>query len=405
MEVGARSEASGSRRGSALEVLAVALRLGLTSFGGPIAHIGYFRREYVERRRWLDEAAFADLVALCQSLPGPASSELGIAIGTRRAGMRGGLAAWLGFTLPSAAALIVLGLYASSSDLSGAGWVHGLKLAAVAVVAAAVLGMARTLTPDWTRRGLALAALAVALLIATPLTQLGVIAGGALLGLLLIRNSAPPPTPDEASPLSRRVGLAALGLFFGLLVALPLADQIADSQTLNLVGGIYSSGALVFGGGHVVLPLLHATTVDPGFVSQDQFLAGYGAAQAVPGPLFTFAAFLGTVSNVSPSGIAGGLLALAAIFLPAFLLIWGTLPFWHDLRRSSSFRRALSGTNAAVVGLLAAALYNPVWTSAVGSWIDVAICAAAFVVLVVARMPPIVVVVLCAVAGLLVGAS
>ena len=405
MEVGARSEASGSRRGSALEVLAVALRLGLTSFGGPIAHIGYFRREYVERRRWLDEAAFADLVALCQSLPGPASSELGIAIGTRRAGMRGGLAAWLGFTLPSAAALIVLGLYASSSDLSGAGWVHGLKLAAVAVVAAAVLGMARTLTPDWTRRGLALAALAVALLIATPLTQLGVIAGGALLGLLLIRNSAPPPTPDEASPLSRRVGLAALGLFFGLLVALPLAAQIADSQTLNLVGGIYSSGALVFGGGHVVLPLLHATTVDPGFVSQDQFLAGYGAAQAVPGPLFTFAAFLGTVSNVSPSGIAGGLLALAAIFLPAFLLIWGTLPFWHDLRRSSSFRRALSGTNAAVVGLLAAVLYNPVWTSAVGSWIDVAICAAAFVVLVGARTPPIVVVVLCAVAGLLVGAS
>ena len=405
MEVGARSEASGSRRGSALEVLAVALRLGLTSFGGPIAHIGYFRREYVERRRWLDEAAFADLVALCQSLPGPASSELGIAIGTRRAGMRGGLAAWLGFTLPSAAALIVLGLYASSSDLSGAGWVHGLKLAAVAVVAAAVLGMARTLTPDWTRRGLALAALAVALLIATPLTQLGVIAGGALLGLLLIRNSAPPPTPDEASPLSRRVGLAALGLFFGLLVALPLAAQIADSQTLNLVGGIYSSGALVFGGGHVVLPLLHATTVDPGFVSQDQFLAGYGAAQAVPGPLFTFAAFLGTVSNVSPSGIAGGLLALAAIFVPAFLLIWGTLPFWHDLRRSSSFRRALSGTNAAVVGLLAAALYNPVWTSAVGSWIDVAICAAAFVVLVGARTPPIVVVVLCAVAGLLVGAS
>jgi len=405
VEVGARSEASGSRRGSALEVLAVALRLGLTSFGGPIAHIGYFRREYVERRRWLDEAAFADLVALCQSLPGPASSELGIAIGTRRAGMRGGLAAWLGFTLPSAAALIVLGLYASSSDLSGAGWVHGLKLAAVAVVAAAVLGMARTLTPDWTRRGLALAALAVALLIATPLTQLGVIAGGALLGLLLIRNSAPPPTPDEASPLSRRVGLAALGLFFGLLVALPLAAQIADSQTLNLVGGIYSSGALVFGGGHVVLPLLHATTVDPGFVSQDQFLAGYGAAQAVPGPLFTFAAFLGTVSNVSPSGIAGGLLALAAIFVPAFLLIWGTLPFWHDLRRSSSFRRALSGTNAAVVGLLAAALYNPVWTSAVGSWIDVAICAAAFVVLVGARTPPIVVVVLCAVAGLLVGAS
>lgn len=392
-------------RGSALEVLSVALHLGLTSFGGPIAHIGYFRREYVERRRWLDEAQFADFVALCQSLPGPASSELGICIGTRRAGMRGGLAAWLGFTVPSAAALIVLGLYASASDLSSAGWVHGLKLAAVAVVAQAVLGMARTLTPDWTRRALAVAALVVALLVVSPLTQLAVIAGGALLGLLLIRQTAAPTTPDETSPVSRRLGVAALALFFALLVVLPLGAQLASSPALNFVGGIYSSGALVFGGGHVVLPLLHATTVDPGFVSQDQFLAGYGAAQAVPGPLFTFAAFLGTVSKVSPAGIAGGTMALAAIFLPAFLLIWGTLPFWHDLRRSVSFRRALSGTNAAVVGLLGAALYTPVWTSAVGSWIDAAIAAAAFGLLVAARVPPIAVVVLCAIAGVIVGTS
>ena len=297
----------------------------------------------------------------------------------------------------------MLGLYASSSDLSSAGWVHGLKLAAVAVVAQAVLGMARTLTPDWTRRAVALSALVVVLLVVSPLTQLAVIAGGALLGLLLIRQAGAAATPDETSPVSRRVGVAALALFFALLIVLPLGAQLASSATLNFVGGIYSSGALVFGGGHVVLPLLHATTVDPGFVSQDQFLAGYGAAQAVPGPLFTFAAFLGTVSNVSPTGAAGGVMALAAIFLPAFLLIWGTLPFWHDLRRSTNFRRALSGTNAAVVGLLGAALYTPVWTSAVGSWIDVAIAGAAFGLLIAARVPPIAVVVLCAIAGVIVG--
>ena len=398
MEASAESAAA-RQRGSAGEVFLAALRLGLTSFGGPIAHIGYFRREYVERRRWLDETHFADLVALCQSLPGPASSQLGIAIGTGRAGLAGGLAAWLGFTLPSAAVLIGLGLYASQVDLASAGWVHGLKLAAVAVVALAVFTMARSLTPDWPRRAVAVAALIVALLITTPFTQLALIAAGALLGYLFL--AAPPAPADvaEVSPVPARLGVALIGLFFALLVALPIAAAVTGSSAVAQFQGMYGSGALVFGGGHVVLPLLHATTVDHGWVTDSQFLAGYGATQAVPGPLFTFAAFLGTVSSVPPAGVLGGLTSLVAIFLPAFLLIWGTLPLWDRLRRWDSFRRALSGTNAAVVGLLGAALYNPVWTGSVSSLIDVAIVVAALALLATRRVAPIVVVALCAVAG------
>jgi chromate transporter len=385
-------------RGSALEVLVVALRLGLTSFGGPIAHIGYFRREYVERRRWLDDAEFADLVALCQSLPGPASSQLGIAIGTGRAGYAGGLAAWLGFTLPSAAVLIAFGLLANTTDLTEAPWVHGLKLAAVAVVALAVLTMARTLTPDWPRRAIAVAALAAVLLVPVPLIQLAVICGGALLGYLLIRVVAPAVTGATNRATSRRAGVVFIAAFFIVLVGLPLLSVLAASPTLALVQGTLDSGALVFGGGHVVLPLLHATTVDPGFVSGNAFLAGYGAAQAVPGPLFTFAAFLGTVADVPLNGVAGGVVCLVAVFLPSFLLIWGALPFWDTLRRSEPTRRALLGTNAAVVGLLAAALYNPVWVSSVATWTDVAIAAIAFGALATRRVPPIVVVAGCAIA-------
>jgi chromate transporter len=389
-------------RGSALEVLVVALRLGLTSFGGPIAHIGYFRREYVERRRWLDDAEFADLVALCQSLPGPASSQLGIAIGTGRAGYAGGLAAWLGFTLPSAALLIAFGLLANTTDLTEAPWVHGLKLAAVSVVALAVLTMARTLTPDWPRRTIAAAALAAFLLVPTPLIQLVVICGGALLGYLFVRAAAPAAIGTTDAAISRRAGVAFIGAFLLLVLGLPLVSAVAASPTLALVQGILDSGALVFGGGHVVLPLLHATTVDPGFVSGNAFLAGYGAAQAVPGPLFTFAAFLGTVADVPLNGVAGGLVCLVAIFLPSFLLIWGALPFWDRLRRSEPTRRALLGTNAAVVGLLAAALYNPVWVSSVAVWSDVAIAAIAFGALATRRVAPIVVVVGCAIAAQLV---
>jgi chromate transporter len=388
--------ASGAR--SVLEVFRAALKLGLTSFGGPIAHLGYFRREYVERRRWLDERAYADLVALCQLLPGPASSQLGIAIGTRRAGLAGGIAAWLGFTLPSALLLIGFALLTSSTDLASAGWVHGLKLAAVAVVAQAVLLMAVALAPDWPRRAMAVAATIVALLWSTPLTQVAVIAAGAVVGYLVLR--APPTDGDVPEPavVSPRTGISLLVIFATLLLGLPLVVGATGSAPVAQVDAFYRAGSLVFGGGHVVLPLLNAAVVDPGWVGQDQFLAGYGAAQAVPGPLFTFAAYLGAVSAVPPGSWAGGALCLTAIFLPSFLLVWGVQPFWARLRHSASFRRALAGTGAAVVGLLAAALYSPLWTSSVTGLADLAIAAVALALL-FARVPPIVVVALCALAG------
>jgi chromate transporter len=384
--------------GSAFEVLGVALRLGLTSFGGPIAHLGYFRREYVERRRWLDETAYADYVALSQLLPGPASSQVGILIGTRRAGMAGGIAAWLGFTLPSAIALVAFGLLARNADLSTAGWVDGLKIAAVAIVAQAVYLMARALTPDWRRRLAAVVAAIVALTWTTPFAQVAIIAGGALIGRLLLSPPSVARTGPERSPVSRRVGMVCLAAFVVLLIGLPLLVG-TGGQPLALFEAFYRSGALVFGGGHVVLPLLHATVVDPGWVSNDQFVAGYGAAQAVPGPLFSFAAFLGTVSGPAPNGPAGAVIALIAIFLPSFLLVFGTLPFWDRLRGAVGFRRALAGTNAAVVGILFAALYTPVWTSAIRAPIDVGIAAIALAMLMTGRVPPLVVVASCAAAG------
>lgn len=382
------------------EVFAAALRLGLTSFGGPIAHLGYFRRDYVERRRWLDEASFADLVALCQSLPGPASSQLGIAIGTRRAGPLGGIAAWLGFTLPSAIILVLFARLTGSLDLSGVGWVHGLKIAAVAVVFQAVLAMARTLTPDWSRRAIAAIAAAVALTWASPYADVAIIVSGAVVGLVLLAAPAVREEVADPSPVSRRVGIGALATFLILLVGLPLVRIAGPAGPLALFDTFYRAGALVFGGGHVVLPLLHGTVVDPGWVGNDRFLAGYGAAQAVPGPLFTFAAYLGADATISPNWWAGAAIALVAIFLPSFLLIFGTLPFWDLLRRSSRWRRALVGTNAAVVGILLAALYSPIWTSAIGGPLDVAVALAAVALLVLGRAPPIVVVVLAALAGL-----
>jgi chromate transporter len=381
------------------EVFGVALRLGLTSFGGPIAHIGYFRREYVERRRWLDEHAFADLVALCQSLPGPASSQLGIAIGTRRAGMAGGIAAWLGFTMPSAVAMTAFALLAARFDIADAAWVHGLKLAAVAVVAQAVYTMARTLTPDWPRRVVAGLAAVAAFAWASPFAQIALIALGALVGLLVL---APPPLVPgghQASPISRPVGVAAFGLFLALLLGLTLLQGASDAQPIALFGAFYRAGSLVFGGGHLVLPLLDSTVVTPGWVTQSQFLAGYGAAQAMPGPLFTFSAYLGAASSVPPNGWLGAVIALVAIFLPSFFLIFAALPFWDDLRGSVRFRRALSGTNAAVVGILLAALYAPVWTGAVAAPVDVAIVAASLLLLVRAKSPPIAVVAFAALAA------
>ena len=390
----ASNRGSGSRR----EVFLVALRLGLTSFGGPIAHLGYLRREYVTRRGWLDEAAYGDLVALTQLLPGPSSSQLGIAIGTRRAGMLGGLSAWLGFTLPSAIILTAFGLVTASADLSTAGWVHGLKLAAVAVVAQAVWAMSRTLTPDWPRRTVAVAAAVVALAWTTPFAQVAIIVGGAAVGRSLLARPSPTVTGPEPSPVSRRAGIASLAAFVGLLLILPLLRTVGG-QSVALFEGFYRSGALVFGGGHVVLPLLHATVVDPGWVSDDRFLAGYGAAQAVPGPLFTFAAYLGAVSTPAPDGVPGATIALVAIFLPSFLLIFGALAFWDPLRASIGVRRALVGANAAVVGILLAALYTPVWTSAVDAPIDVAIAGVGLALLLTGRAPPVAVVGLCALAG------
>jgi chromate transporter len=381
----------------------VALRLGLTSFGGPIAHLGYFRREYVERRQWLDESTFADFVALSQLLPGPASSQVGILVGTRRAGILGGFAAWLGFTLPSAIVMVLFALIARNADVASAGWVEGLKIAAVAIVAQAVYLMARALTPDWPRRLLAVVAAIVALAWTTPFAQVALIAAGALIGRLLLATPMGRPTGPEPSPVSRRVGTLYLTAFVVLLVGLPVLARFGG-QPIALFEAFYRSGALVFGGGHVVLPLLHATVVDPGWVSNDQFLAGYGAAQAVPGPLFTFSAYLGALSGPSPNGLPGAAIALVAIFLPSFLLIFGVLPFWDRLRGWSSFGRALAGTNAVVVGILLAALYTPVWTSAITAPADVGIAVIALAMLLTGRVPPLVVVAFCAVAGQLVPA-
>jgi chromate transporter len=369
------------------EILGASLRLGLTSFGGPIAHIGYFRREYVERRRWVDEARFADLLALCQALPGPASSQLGIAIGTIRAGRRGGIVSWLGFTLPSAIVLVAFALLTASADVGDAGWVRGLKLAAVAVVAQAVLSMWRALAPDVARSAVVLAAGTAALAVPSPITQVAIIAGGAIVGRALLRAPVG-PNPGAAASGDRRFALACLALFGGLLLGLPVLREILAGQAVGLVETFYRAGSLVFGGGHVVLPLLHESVVPPGWVGEDRFLAGYGAAQAVPGPLFTFAAFLGASMTPDPSGLLGAAIALGAIFLPSFLLVWGVLPFWDALRARADVREALTGVNAAVVGILLAALVSPVLTSAVGGPLDALLAGVAAAVLVRLRLPP-----------------
>lgn len=381
------------------EVLAAATRLGLTSFGGPVAHLGYFRDEYVHRRRWVADETYADLVALCQFLPGPASSQVGIAIGITRAGLLGGFAAWLGFTLPSAVALVAFAYALQRAGVTDAGWLHGLKLAAVAVVATAVWGMARSLAPDRERATIAIAAAMVALLAPVAAIQVGIIVAAGLVGWRLLPASAGAAIPHEPVRLSRRLGACSLAIFFALLIALPLGRSLTTSSTLAIADSFFRAGSLVFGGGHVVLPLLQAEVVLPGWVTEEQFLAGYGAAQAVPGPLFTFAAYLGAVMRPAPNGVAGAALALVAIFLPSFLLVVGVLPFWDGVRRRAAFQAALRGINAAVVGILLAAFYHPVWTSAVTSRADVVIALAAFALLMFWTAPPWLVVVLCALAG------
>jgi chromate transporter len=383
------------------EVLAAFLRLGVSSFGGPIAHIGYFREEFVVRRRWLDERAFVDLVALCQFLPGPASSQVGFSIGLMRGGYLGGLAAWTAFTLPSAILLVLFAYGASAlTGTVGAGLLHGLKLVAVAIVAQAVWGMARSLAPDRERASIAVLAALVILFSASSAAQIGAIAAGGLAGLWLCRRHQAPPGDHFVMPVSRRVGVVALCAFFILLGGLPILQSLWNVSGVALFEAFYRSGALVFGGGHVVLPLLRQAFVAPGWVSDNAFLAGYGAAQAVPGPLFTFAAYLGTVVNISPNGVPGAALGLIGIFLPGILILLGTLPFWDSFRRKPSAQAAMRGVNAAVVGLLGAALYNPVWTSSVNTPGDFGLALVGFVLLTVWRTPPLIVVVISALGGI-----
>jgi chromate transporter len=389
-------------KGSPREVFAAFLKLGLTSFGGPIAHLGYFRNEFVERRKWLDETAYADLVALCQFLPGPASSQVGFSLGILRGnGLLGGLAAWFAFTTPSALILFAFAMGAAAfTGPVAEGFLHGLKLVAVAVVAQAIWGMSRTLTPDSARAGIALAAIAIVVFFAGSFGQIAAIVLGACAGLWLCRGEIAPPVSGHLNfPVTRPAGVVALVLFAALLLIPPVVTNATGSQALALFNAFYRSGALVFGGGHVVLPLLQAQVVTPGWVSNEAFLAGYGLAQAVPGPLFTFAAYLGAVMGPPPNGFAGAAIALIAIFLPGMLLVYGMLPYWEAMRTRPAAQAAMRGTNAAVVGILGAALYNPVWTSAVLTPRDFALALTGFLLLTVWKMPPWVVVVFLAGAG------
>ncbi|WP_144184088.1 chromate efflux transporter [Elioraea rosea] len=391
--------AAGETREGLLGILLIFLRLGLTSFGGPVAHVGYLREEFVARRRWMTEASYADLVALAQFLPGPASSQTGFAIGILRGGLPGGLAAWIGFTLPSALVMLAAAYGVDlASGGTGAGIVHGLKLVAVAVVAQAVWGMANSLCPDRTRATIAVAATLALLVLPSAITQVAVIVAGGVAGVLLCRNGLAPNEAELGFRVAPRAGIAALAAFAVLLVGLPLAAA-SGPHAIALAEACYRAGALVFGGGHVVLPLLERAFVPSGWLDASAFLAGYGVAQAVPGPLFTFAVFLGAAQAFPPNGIAGAAVALVAMFLPGLLLIYGMLPFWDGFRRRPAAQAVLRGVNAAVVGILLAALYNPIWTSSVGGPIDFAIALAAFFALVGWKVPVWLVVVVTALAG------
>lgn len=381
-----------------LEILFVSTRLGLTSFGGPIAHLGYFHNEYVRRRKWMDEKSYADLVALAQFLPGPASSQVGIGIGVMRGGLIGGIVSFIGFTLPSVIALILFALLLQSFDVSDAGWIKGLKIVAVAVVAHAIMGMAKNLAPDLQRKALALLALIGTLFWQSAFSQVGVILIAALIGYLLYKNSAETTAGRMTFPVTKKVGALCLVLFTAFLVALPILREATGSYWVAMFDSFYRAGSLVFGGGHVVLPLLEREFVPTGWLTEEAFLAGYGATQAVPGPLFTFAAYLGTVMN----GWTGGLFATAAIFLPAFLLIVGVLPFWDALRTNQKVKGAIMGVNAAVLGILISAFYTPIWTSSITQPADFALAAVLFSLLVYWKLPPWVIVLCGALGGTLI---
>lgn len=383
-----------------IELFLIFLRLGLTSFGGPIAHLSYFHDEFVLKRKWFDEPHFADLVALCQFLPGPASSQVGISIGLSRAGVSGAVAAWVGFTLPSALIMIAFafGLANFGHEISY-GWLHGLKIVAVAIVAQAIWSMGVKLCPEKKRATIAVLAALGAILFHVTLAQVGIILAGGLAGWAFLKEAQVLPHQPIKSPLSRRVGAAFLAVFALLLFILPLAASHSEGQKVKLFDSFFRAGALVFGGGHVVLPLLSAEVVNPGWVSSEAFMAGYGVAQAIPGPLFTFTAYLGAVSKISPAGCLGGMICLFAAFLPSFLLILGALPFWESLRRVDTVRFAMQGINAVVVGLLLAAFYDPVWKSAIFSSKDFGLAAICFLLLKFWKAPSWSVVIFGAVAG------
>jgi len=383
-----------------LRVFLVFLRLGCTSFGGPIAHLAYFRDEFVTHRKWMEERAYADLVALCQFLPGPASSQVGIGIGLAKAGFLGAFAAWFAFTMPSAIALMAFGYgVVAFEDVSNSGAIHGLKVVAVAIVAQAVWGMARTLCPDAPRISVAVLAAIGVLALPLPLVQVGVIVFGGVVGLIFFHAERETEHSTLGVHVSSGLAVASLLIFLAGLIGLPVFAAAYPSHTIVLVDSFFRSGSLVFGGGHVVLPLLQSEVVPPGWVSNDAFLAGYGAAQAVPGPLFTFAAYLGTVMGTQPNGAMGAVICLFSIFAPSFLLVVGTLPFWDTLRRLKAMQNALLGINAAVVGLLLAALYNPVWTRGILSAADFGLAIGAFTLLVFWKAPPWLVVILAAMGG------
>ena len=390
-----------SRLNNLLTIFAVALRLGLTSFGGPIAHIGFFRQEYVENRRWLTERRFSDLVALCHFLPGPTSSQVGIAVGITRGGLLGGLLAWIGFTVPSAAVLIAFGFGVAEFDnLLDGDWLKGLKIAAVAVVAQALWGMSTTLAPDKARATIAVLAAVAILLSPIALSIVAVILVAGAYGWWRFRHYVDDSsTEDFAYDIPKSIGIAFAVIFFALLIGLPLARVFLDVDVLAMFDGFFRSGSLVFGGGHVVLPTLETEVVENGWVTAEQFIAGYGATQAIPGPLFTFSAYLGTVMDIGPGGISGAVIALVAIFLPSFLLVIAILPFWNQLSQASNFRAALVAINAAVVGILAAALFDPVWTSSINSASDFALVAVALGLLMFWKLPSWLVVILTAGAG------
>ncbi len=379
-----------SQKLSAMQLFIIFLKLGLTSFGGPVAHLGYFREEFVTRRKCLSEHDYADLVALCQFLPGPASSQVGLGIGVSQAGIRGALAAWSGFTMPSALALILFayGVTALKGAVAQVGWLHGLKVAAVAVVAQAIWGMARTLCPDRPRGTMAI--LAAVLMLAWPTSwgQIVVILLGGVSGLLFLKADVASEYTTLHIPIGRRTAVFSLGLFFVLLLGIPVIAGLNPDHGIALVDTFYRIGSLVFGGGHVVLPLLQAAVVSPGWIDKDLFLAGYGAAQAVPGPLFTFSAYLGAVMTQDPNGWIGGVICLVAIFIPSFLLILGVLPFWEKLRQVKEVRNALMGINAVVVGLLMAVFYNTVWTGGILSTKDFILGLVAFGLLHLWKTPP-----------------